>query len=425
MMVQRRKLVIMLISVLAAIVLWLYVVTVVAPEASTRVSGIPINIDGTIVLEERDLVITSQDVDSLSMEVSTSRVNLSKLNADSIRVNADASRIRSPGQYPLSCTVTFPDTVRNGDVNILRKSVDAVTITVERLTKKNFPIQLNWTGSIREGYLFDAGSAVMEPAEVTVVGLEAEVGKIAKVVVDYNVSGLEETVIKTVPIRFLDENDEEISFSELTTPGFTETSLTLPVLRTRELTLALDFIEGGGVTADNAEVQFEFDTVQVKGPADVIDALDDKLVVGTVNLSEISNFEELTFALDLPAGVNNMSGETEVKATIRLVGVSTDTLPVTDIRLANIPAGYTAESSTRTVHVTLRGSADEIKEILKSRDNGFYVLVDLSDYTQTGAFPVTGKVINTSHPSISVVENVEINVSISQITEEENEGNED
>ena len=416
-MLQRRKIVTMLVSLLAAVVLWLYVVTAVAPEASTRVSGIPISIDGTIVLEERGLIITAQDVENLSMELSTSRVNLSKLNADSIRVNADASRIRSPGQYALSCTVTFPDTVRTGDVNILRKSVDVVTITVERLDRKTFPIELNWTGSIKEGYLLEAGSYVMEPDEVQVVGLEDEVAKIARVVVDYDVSELEETVIENVPIRFLDSNDEEIEFSGLTEANITQTTLTLPVLRTRELTLALDFIEGGGVTAENAIVEFEFDTIRVKGSADVIDALDDALVVGTVDLSAISDLEEKSFTLNLPAGVENMSGETEVKATIRLTGVSTEILPVTDIRLVNIPEGYHAEATTRTARVSVRGSTDEIMAIFQNSDNGIYIVVDLSDCTQTGAYTVAGKVINSTHPAVSVAEHVDISVNISQVAE--------
>ena len=107
---RTRKLVMMLASLLAAILLWLYVVTSVAPEATTRISGIEINLDGTIVLEERGLIITSQDADMLSLELSTPRVNLSKLNAKSIRVNADASKIREPGEYTLPCVVaSFPD----------------------------------------------------------------------------------------------------------------------------------------------------------------------------------------------------------------------------------------------------------------------------------------------------------------------------
>ena len=421
-MLQRRKILTLLVSLLAAVVLWLYVVSVVAPEASTRVSGIPINIDGTIVLEERGLIITAQNVNNLALEVSTSRVNLSKLNADSIRVNADASRIRSPGQYDLSCTVTFPDTVRTGEVNVLRKSVDAVTITVERLEKKTFPIQLNWTGSVKEGYFFETGGSSMDPAEVVVYGTEDEVAKIARVVVDYDVSDLEETVIRTVPLRFLDANDEEIDFSDLTEISVTQTDLTLSVLGTRELTLALDYVEGGGVTAENADVKLDPETIRVKGPADVLESLENPFIIGTVDLAAISDsdYEEATYPLNLPTGVENIGGETEIHGTIRLTGVSSDTVSVSNIQLINVPEGYVAEAATKTVRVTVRGSTEEINEILRNKDNGIYIQVDLADYSRTGAFPVVGKVVNPNHPSISVAENVEINVSMSLASDSEN-----
>ena len=413
-MLQGRKIGFMLVSLLAAVLLWLYVVTVVAPEATTRVSGIPINIDGTIVLEERDLIITSQDVSTLALEVSTSRVNLSKLNADTIRVNADASKIREPGEYALTCTVTFPDTIRSSDVDILRKSVETVNITVARLQKKTFPVMLSWSGSVLEGYLFDAENTEIEPDEVTVIGPEEEIAKIARAVVKYDVSDLEETSIVTVPIEFLNSDNETVEFSEMTSVSANRVSLSLPVLRTREITLALELVEGGGVLEKNASVEIEPKTIQVKGPADLVDAMDDTLVVGTVDLSEVSSLEVIPYNLELPAGVANISGETQAIATIRLSGVSMDVISVSDIRLINVPEGYEAEATTRTVQVSVRGSTEEIRVIRESRDNGIYVLVDLAEHTQTGAFTLSGQVVNSTHPGVGVSDSAEIGVVITQ-----------
>ena len=414
---QRPNIIVMLVSLVAAVALWLYVVTVVAPEISTRVSAIPISIDGTIALEERGLIITAQDVTTLALEISTSRVNLSKLNAETIRVNADASKIREPGEYALTCSVTFPDTVRSSDVDLLRKSADAVTVTVTRLVRQSYVIQLNWSGSVKEGYLFEAGSVVMDPAEVVVYGPEEEVNRIDHVEVRYDVSDLEETTLETLPLYFLDAEGEEIAFSELTSVNFTYAGLTLPVYRTRSLELKLEFIEGGGVTEENVRYTLDIDSIRVKGAAEVIDELPDVWVVGTVDLSLISDEETTPFPLNLPAGVTNISGETEVSAEIRLVGVSSDTVPVSDIRVVNAPVGYDTEVTNRTVQVTVRGSTTEIKQIKQNRDNGIYILVDLADYTQTGAFTVPARVVNTAHPTLSMADTVEIGVVISVIPE--------
>ena len=408
-----KKLVFMLIALLAATLLWLYVVTVVSPESTTTVSAIPISIDGATVLEERGLIVTAQDVSTLNMSLSASRVNLSKLNAESIRVNADASRIRSPGIYAVTCTVTFPDTVRSSEVDILRKSVDSVTITVERLDRKSFPIDLNWTGTVQEGYLLEAESGELEPDTVTVIGPESDLKRIAKAVVNYDVSDLEETAIEVLPITFLDENGDVVALGEMSDVSPEEVSLTIPVVRTKKINLRVDLKEGGGVTADNAELTLDVETIRVKGAAELIDALEDTLVLGSVDLATVTNGEELSFDLSLPVGVTNIGGEETVKAKVRLFGVTTDEISVTDIRLVNEPAGYRTELSTRTVRVKVRGSTDEIREIKSNAANGIYVLVDLAEYSQTGVFTVSGRVVNETHPAVSVAETVEIGVEIS------------
>ena len=412
-MFRGHRIVTMLVSLLAAVLLWLYVVTVVAPETTTRVSEIPISIDGTFGLEERGLKITAQDVQSLALELSTSRMNLTKLNADSIRINADASRIREPGEYTLTCTVTFPDTVRSSDIDIIGKSRDSVKITVSRMEKKSIPVRLNWSGAVKEGFFFEAESVTMDPDEITVYGPDYEVEQIKEAVINYDISTLEETALETLPITFLNEQGEEVTFSEYTSADVSQVSLILPVLRTKEIRLAVDIVEGGGIKKENAKITLNPETIQVKGPVDVIDGLDDTYILGEVKLKTVSDRDVLHFNLLLPAGVTNISGEPEVTAAVRLTGVKSDAISVSDIRLINIPAGYQAEASTRTARVTIRGSTEEIKEIKQNAENGIYILVDLADNTQTGAFPVPGRVINPKHPAVSTEETVEIGVVIS------------
>ena len=189
--------------------------------------------------------------------------------------------------------------------------------------------------------------------------------------------------------------------------------MTIPVVRSKKITLAVDLKEGGGVTAENAEVTLDVETIRVKGAAQVIDALDDTLVLGTIDLASVTNGEELSFDLVLPVGVTNVGGEEEIKAKVRLFGVTTDEISVSDIRLINEPAGYHTELSTRTVRVKVRGSTEEIREIKSNPANGIYIQVDLADYSQIGAFTVSGQVVNESHPAVSAAETVEIGVEIS------------
>jgi YbbR-like protein. len=412
-MSRSRKFVTMLVSLLGAILLWLYVVSSVAPETTSRISAIPINIDGSIVLEERNLIITGRSAETLSLELSTSRVNLSKLNADSIRINADASKIREPGEYALTCTVTFPDTVRSSEVDILRKSTDTVTITVSKLEKRSIPIEFPWTGAVQEGYFFESNSVVLDPEELVVEGPDYEVEQIAKAVVTYDVSDLKQTELVTVPVTFLDEAGEELELSEYTTVNASNVNLTLPVLSTRKLELGVRLLAGGGVKEENAKVTIEPEAIQVKGSREAIEALEDVMILGDVDLSAISDHLEHTYNLVLPTGVSSISGETTATVKITITGVSSSNISISDIRLINIPEGFEAQALTGTVKVRVRGSTEEIRELQQARNNGLYIVVDLSEEDRLGAFTVTGNIVNEEHPAVSVADTVEISINMS------------
>ena len=65
---KRSKLITMAISLLAAICLWAYVVTVVNPDGDTIISGIPVTFSGQEVLrEDQQLVIKGDYTDMVSV----------------------------------------------------------------------------------------------------------------------------------------------------------------------------------------------------------------------------------------------------------------------------------------------------------------------------------------------------------------------
>lgn len=423
-MLQGHKIVTLIISLVGAVVLWLYVVTAIKPQVDFPVSSIPIDINDR-TLEERGLVITAQNPQTLRLDLKTSRANVSKLNAETIMVNADASNVKEPGQWDLNCVVTFPDTVRSSDVDILRKSVDQVTITVDRLQRTAFPIQFKGSGKVKSGYSFENPSIVIDPAEVVVTGPEQEVERIAAAVVEYDVSELEETTVVTEPIHFLDQEGNELEFSALVSFNLSQTSVTLPVLRTKEITLKLEFEEGGGVTLENVGTpEITPATILVKGEANVIEKQEDELVIGTINLAEIPFFYENEFKVNLRAGVKNVSGDDTVKVVIRLTGVKEDTIDISDIRVINLPNSkeYVTNVTTKTVQVKLRGSTEEIEKIKANKGSGIYVEVDLASYNdQIGSFTVQGRVVNETYPSVSVKGSAEIGVTVSQRVESDEE----
>lgn len=408
---NKRKIATVLISLLAALLLWIYVVSSVAPETRGTVGGIPVTVEGVLALEENGLVITEQSTERISIELNTTRANFAKLNSENIRVTADASRIREAGEYDLTCTITFPDTVNANDIEILRKSSETAHIVVAKVDTRPMPVTLEWTGSVKEGYLFEAESVLIDPAQVVLTGPDYELDHVKKAVISYDISDLEQTVIETLPITLMDEDDNEVKLSELCTMNVTQSMLTLPIQRTKKLTLGVVLEPGGGVLPENASAECDPPTIQVKGSSAVLDELPDVFEVGTVSLSDVFDQNEYSFDLTLPAGVINMSGEDSVTVTVTVTGVQSKDYSVTNIEIRNEPQDYETEAAYRSVTVTVRGPSEQIRA-LKAED--IQVIVDLNGYTQTGSFTVPGIVMIEKYPDLGVVGSVEVAVNITE-----------
>lgn len=414
MLFKGRKIITLLVSLLAAALLWLYVITTVAPEMNVRIPNIPVTLDGSMVLEERGLLVTNLATESITLELNTSRVNLPKLSASNIRISTDVSKIREPGDYDLSYTVTFPDTVKSNDVDILRKSSNTVRVTVTRVLTKPVPITLDWSGSLREGLLFESKEIQLDPMEVVVEGPDYEVEEVTQAVVSYDVSKLEQTEIVTLPIVLKDKEGNQVSFSDYTTVSASEASVTLPVVQTKELALTVNLIPGGGVMEENADVIIDPTSIRVKGAPDVLNELSEDLEIGTIDLSEIADKQTFTFKITLQKGVTNMSGETEANVTVIIKDVQTDTISVSDIRLVNAPDGYVTEVTNRVVQITVRGTVNAIQALKSDKNNGIYVEVNAQDYTGTGQYGLTGRVVNDKYSMIGIVGSPEVNIVISE-----------
>ena len=413
---KKHKIIALLIAVPAAILLWIYVVSTVSPETRGSVGGIPVSIEGNLVLEERGLVITEQFTESVSLELNTNRANFAKLSRENIRISADASKITEAGEYALSYTVSFPDTVNGNDIEIVHKSTETIRVNVAQVIRKTLEIELDWTGAVKEGYLFEAESVVPDPAEILLTGPDTEIEQVKRAVLQYDISGLEQTTIETLDILLLNEEGEQVELSDFCTVSAAQSSLTLPIQRTKQLKLTAELIPGGGVQEENAELRFTPETIQVKGTSSLVDMLSDEFSVGSIDLSTVLDDEmDFTFPLTLPVGVTCMSGEESVDAKLTISGVKTVSIPVTNIDLINEPEGFSVDVTSKMIYVNVRGSSAEVSAMT---EQDIRVTVDLQGTTQTGAFTKTARVVVMNHPNVGVVGSVEVGLLVSDLTEE-------
>ena len=154
---KRSKLITMGISLLAAICLWAYVVTVVNPDGDTIISGIPVTFSGQEVLrEDQGLIIKGDYDDMVSVHFYGKNTDLKKLEQykDEITAVVDVSKVRSVKEYQLSYQLTLPNAVQASAVQVTDRNPSVITIQVEKLARREIEVRGDFSGvEIAEGYL--------------------------------------------------------------------------------------------------------------------------------------------------------------------------------------------------------------------------------------------------------------------------------
>ena len=287
-------------SVLIAFGLWLYVITSVSPGSEETYDDVPVILSAETVLQERGLMITSVSSDTVTLKLSGNRSDLAQVNRGNITVKADLSKIYEPGtQLQLGTTVSFPGNLPSNAFVIESKNPGYLYVTVERRVTKEVPVEIQWIGSAPEGYMSDRENSTLDYTSVSVTGPESVTDRIEKAVIQADLTDQRESISQSFRYTLCDGEGNPVD-AELITTNVEEVRLDVRIQKVKDITLVYNIIEGGGATRDNVSVTMSADTIRVSGSEVAVDAMEDQLVVGTINLAELTKSGNLTFQVVLP-----------------------------------------------------------------------------------------------------------------------------
>lgn len=359
---KQHKIISAIIALVIAAGLWAYTVVYVSPETTVSVNGIPVQFRMEDILLTRGLIITKGKEQSVSLTVSGKRSDLLKLDSGNVKISADLSNITEPGTWDVSYTISYPDTVANGDVVVESRSSDTVRLEVTLAAVKTLKPTVNIIGEPAAGYLLDKKNVLCDVESVTITGPSYEVEPITKMQVDVDVSGMDRAESRTYSYTLLDAEDKEVALSDLSTVDLTrnidstgsgdEVVVTLPILQYKTVTLEPAFENTPkGVEVVNAKLQPR--TILITGDSNALQSLSSKMKI-TVDLSAVNaqqtTWEVMAVIGGLDSGLVVYSNDDEnfdgitVVATVIVRAVpepkpDTPTEPV-------IPANGTAGAST-------------------------------------------------------------------------------
>ena len=369
---MKRRVLYVLLSVVVAFGLWLYVITVVSPESKDTFHGIRVELINEEALHEKRLMVITDNIPTVTLELQGNRSDLSKLNPASITVVADLSKINRAGEQDLYYSVNVP----GNSISIENQSPSSIKVMVVERSSKEIPVVVSYNGKVPEGFLTDRENQTLDYETVTVTGPASVIDKITQASIVVNLEGQRESIHQSYQYTLCDAKGNAVDAGNVVT-DVKEINLTLKIQRVKEIQLGLTVIPGGGATEQTAQITLSHTSIQVSGSEQILEQLEDTLIIGQLDLAELTGDTDKVYTFKLPEGVTNLSmPNNEVTVTVKFPGLKTKTLRITDIRPRNVPAGMMAEIMTKELTITIRGPEEQINALTET---DVVVIVDFAD----------------------------------------------
>lgn len=402
------KIVWIILAVISSAMLWVYVTMTEGDLIKETYPGVQVVFSGADTLRERDgLIITEPSVTAVTVTLEGTRSEISKLTSADITAVIDVSKVTSEGNNEIPPKITFSAGTSTSTLTNIVSSSSVISYTVVREVSKTISLEAQFNGSVAEGFV--RKTIIFEPEAITISGPQNEISKVARALVVIDRQDIDRTFSFDSAYTLVDSDGNEVDLGNIRLSQDT-VNVTVPISATKEVPLTVDIVEGAGATSENIKISCEPATITIEGDAEILNGYN-KIIVGTIDLTSFTTLTyEETFKIALDNDVTNVTGVTEVKVTIQIIGLETRKFTVTNISTINVTAGYTSDILTESVEVTLRGPAGVLDEI---KANNIRIVADVAELgTATGEFEPVAKVYVDGFTGVGAVGEYKVFVRI-------------
>lgn len=407
-----RKTLNIVLSVLAALLIWIYVGNVDDSEITARAKDVPIVYAGEEgALANRGLMLVSGSVDTVDLKLRAKRNILYHLDTKDLKAVVDLSGITATGTYTLYYNLDFPNNVQKSRVTVDSASVYSVNVTIGELYKKTVDLKYEVDGEVAPGYL--AQPIKTEVDTLDIHGQQSDVIRVSYAKVSYDLEGAAASVNEMVNFAFYDSANRLIEGVKIYA-NHDQVPLSIPVYKIRTTALKASVKDVAGLRAEDVVVTVQPQQLKIAGESYLVDDMEE-LTVTEVDLAAIGGGVSKTVRLQLPQGVISVDGVREVTVSITVQsGIASKTIETMTFSTVNVPEGMGAEVLSEVVPVTLRGKIPA----LESADPGkIVVTADLAGISVPGTYSVPAVVTYIGEEDLGVLGSYELDVQLWSLEE--------
>lgn len=287
-----------IISLLSAIVLWMYVMAVVDPEDTKLYENIPITITNLNEIKDLGLVVDPDDNLVTSVYIKGKLSDLQKISANNIDVYGTVSNpIEGQNQLYLRASV-------NDKVTTEFKS-DTIVINLEKSIEEEKNITVNITGVYKD----NVDKVDLDKTKVVVSGPRSSVDSVKYVQATFD-ANKESVDTKSTELE-LKALDSEMNEVDHVTLEFNTVTAKVSYFQQKQVKINPIFSSNESNLVQDQDFTIIPSEINIKGKSDVINNID-SINTKMINVDELGTNNKIV-DLDIPDGINSDKDSVTIK----------------------------------------------------------------------------------------------------------------
>lgn len=354
-----------IISIIFALVLWIYVIDTINPEESRPIPNVTVKLVNMEELDRHQLAIKEHDDLRVKVKLTGRRDEIYKIAPEQVQVRADLKGY-GPGINNIPLEVIAPN---NLDVDV---SPRFITIELENIIRKEKDIKIVTRGKPKDNFL--PGDLKYTPRKTEIVGPESHVNSVDYVVARLDLTDVSENFAVSLPLQAVNNKGEEITNVDLAT-SYINVSLSVDSLKTLPIKPDLQVTMEAGYILTNVEINPK--ELALRGQEEAFDDIEEVLTEA-IKIDNLNGNRRVNVKLNLPEGITQHS-DTPIIVNLYAEKIEEVTYKINRDRIGfnNIDDGLSLDTDRipENMDIKIRG----LKNVLDSiKEADIKLVVDLN-----------------------------------------------
>lgn len=279
-----------LVSLLFAIVLYIFVMGEINPEETRKYDNVHVQLLNLEELEREDLILIDQKDYAVEATVTGTRDDLSKISQEDLHITADLRGFKEGvSSIPLDI----------GEISNVKVKVSPMQIKVrlDEIVQRKKSVEIRTNGAPSEHFI--ASIIEANPTEIIVEGSKMKVETIDKIVGEVSLTDLTDDINRDVALRAIDSEGNDVIGVELKTPKV-NVNIIIDSIKNVDIEVPITGKVKSGYKLVSVETSPK--SLSIKGKYDLIQGLK-TVMTEPINIEGLSQTVTKKVNLNLPEGV--------------------------------------------------------------------------------------------------------------------------